>query len=144
MMTATAVHGSEFAGRNIAVSATISPTVPHSQTVRFEPKAVVTPLVAALSAAGYPTAGDGKDLQLAAIVTAYDSGSYIGFAKTASIAIDFELVDAGGDTIKAWHADCKHRVGFNMRSTATRNAEAVTACFEQIARDAVSEINTAP
>jgi len=102
------------------------------------------PLAAGLSDAGFPTAIDGDDLQLRANVVAYDSGSYLGFAKTATIAVDFELRDTQGATIKAWHGDCKQRVAFNMNSTATRNAEAVTMCIEQLAQDAVAAILSAP
>ncbi|TFU01313.1 hypothetical protein EUV02_13545 [Polymorphobacter arshaanensis] len=114
------------------------------QVVKLTTAAVTAPIVEHLSEAGYLTHGAAEGFTLDVTVAFYDSGNYIGMAKTARIGMDFVLADAAGDTVRNWHADCTHRTAFNMESTAKRNATAVAACLDELAQGAVKVIHGAP
>lgn len=131
-------------GALIRVSVAETDLMSKGQVVKLSAGAVATPIITQLSEAGYLTHGADAGYTLDVTVGSYDSGSYIGLAKTAHIGVDYALADAAGDTVRNWHADCTHRVAFNLESTAKRNAAAVTACLDELAQGVAAALRGAP
>lgn len=131
-------------GALVRVNVAETDQISKGQVVKLTTAAVTGPIVEQLSAAGYLTHGTAEGFTLDVTIASYDSGSYIGMAKTARIGMDFALADAAGDTVRNWHADCTHRTAFNMESTAKRNATAVAACLDELAQGAAEALSAAP
>ena len=131
-------------GALIRVNIAETDQISKGQVVKLTAAAVAGPIIKGLSEAGYLPQGAAEGYLLDVTVGTYDSGSYIGLAKTAHIGVDYALTDAAGDTVRNWHADCTHRIAFNMESTAKRNAAAVAACLDELAQGAAASIRAAP
>ena len=80
-----------------------------------------------LTGAGVVVAPSQEAARLIVEVSAYDSGPYLGFAKTARIAVNYRLQKANAS--ESWSDRCEARAAVDGQDAPNRNRTAVSLCL---------------
>ncbi|MBC7505849.1 MAG: hypothetical protein H7267_09035 [Sandarakinorhabdus sp.] len=85
-----------------------------------------------LTGAGIIVAPSREAARIDVEVTAYDSGPYLGFSKTARIAVNYRLQKPAGDAADCWSDRCEAKAGVDVQDAPDRNRTAVSLCLTQL------------
>lgn len=121
------VHDLKF---EVAVPET--PLLTDRQVVKLDAPELRERFVDALNTNGFALARRGYDRLLTVDVTAFDSGNYLGGAKTATMTIQYKLVDGAGAPIDHWVDACQFRAKLDFQSSPSRNVTAVNGCLKDM------------
>lgn len=66
-------------------------------------------------------------------ITRYQSGSYVGFAKTAKLAVKYVMMPRGSGVTESFEDKCERTVAFDLRPAPRRNRQAVLDCLSELA-----------
>ena len=113
----------------------------NGQTVKLTPADILSPLHAAMTGAAINVVAAAEDAKLMVSIARYDSGPYLGFAKTARITLDYELRRATAAEPVRWSDSCEGRAAVDMRSSQERNKTAVAMCLASLGNNLATALS---
>ena len=113
-----------------AVSLTMAPTdrLAARQVYPIAASAFLRELERALTGFGVVVGASREANRLIVDVLNYDSGPYIGFTKTARIAVGYRLESPAG-VITSWDDRCEAKAAVDVQDSPDRNRTAVSMCL---------------
>ena len=111
------------------------------QTVKLAPADILASLHTALTGAAINVVAAAEDGRLIVSIARYDSGPYLGFAKTARMTLDYELRRAAVAEPVRWTDSCEGRAAVDMRSSQERNKTAVQMCLASLGNNLAAALS---
>jgi hypothetical protein len=116
------------------VHLTMAPTdkLGGGQVYQILPSQFLRTLAAPLTGAGIVVAASSDAVRLVVEVETYDSGPYLGFSKTARIAVNYRLQSPGAAALQSWSDRCEAKASVDLQDAPDRNRTAVSLCLTML------------
>ena len=131
LCVSTGPLSAQMIGARDTISLTLVPSalLAAGQTYKIPPSELLRQLAGRLTDAGIIVESSSDAARVVVEILRYNSGPYLGFAKTARIEVQYTLQVAGPGENLVWTDRCEARAGVDVQDAPDRNRTAVNLCL---------------